>query len=102
VVDLNEAHMKAIDYLLGGGDSQYINLGTGDGNSVLEIVKKVGEVANYKFDIKRSEVRKGEYVKMVADITKAKEVLGWEPKRKIEDSINSLILWYKKHPHGWV
>ena len=41
VVDLNRAHIKAIEHLLGGGKSEIFNLGTGSGNSVLEIVEKV-------------------------------------------------------------
>lgn len=46
VVDLNEAHLQALKHLLGGGESQIINLGTGKGNSVLEIVNKVQEICD--------------------------------------------------------
>lgn len=101
VVDLNMAHLKALDYLLNGGQSEIVNLGTGTGNSVLEIVNKVQEVVGVKFDIKKSEARKGEYATMIASIEKAKNVLGWEPKRSIEDSVKSLVAWYKAHPKGW-
>lgn len=101
VVDLNTAHLKAVDYLLQGGTSEIINLGTGTGNSVLEIVEKVQEVTGVKFDLKKAEPRKGEYAKMIASIEKAKKVLGWEPTHSIEDSVNSLVKWYKDHPKGW-
>lgn len=101
VVDLNEAHLKALQYLLNGGESQIINLGTGKGNSVLEIVDTVEKVTGAKLDRQKGEARKGEYASMVADITKAKNILGWEPKRSIEESINSLLKWYKIHPRGW-
>ncbi len=101
VVDLNEAHILALDYLMKGGKSEIINLGTGSGNSVLEIISKVKEVTGVEFEIKKGEARKGEYAKMVADIRKAKKVLGWSPKRTIKDSINSLVKWYEKYPHGW-
>lgn len=101
VVDLNVAHLKAVEYLLGGGKSEVINLGTGTGNSVLEIVNKVQEVVGVKFDIKKSASRKGEYAKMIASIKKAKKVLGWKPERSIETSVKSLVAWYKAHPHGW-
>jgi UDP-glucose 4-epimerase len=101
VVDLNMAHLKALEYLTGGGKSEIINLGTGKGNSVLEIIDAVQQETKTKFDIKKSEPRKGEYAKIFADITKAKKVLKWKPERSLVDSIRALIKWYKKHPKGW-
>ncbi len=101
VVDLNEAHIRAVKYLKDGGRSEIINLGTGKGNSVLEIVNAVQKITGVKFDFEKGEERKGEYAVMYANIDKAKKVLGWEPKRTIEDSVNSLVKWYKKHPKGW-
>jgi len=101
VVDLGLAHLKAVEHLLNGGKSNTINLGTGAGNSVLEIVEKVQEITGTKFDLKKAAPRQGEYAKMIADIKKAKEVLGWEPQRNIEDSVKSLVAWYKAHPKGW-
>jgi UDP-glucose 4-epimerase len=101
VLDLNEAHVKAVEYLLGEGKSDVINLGTGTGNSVLEIVDKVNKELNVDIPLEKTTPREGEYAKMIADIGKAKKILGWKPKRSIEDSISSLVKWYKKHPHGW-
>lgn len=101
VVDLNEAHLKAAEYLLKGGSSDIINIGTGEGNSVLEIVRKVEQVTGEKIDSLKAEPRQGEYAKMIASIKKAKEVLGWQPKRTIEDSVRSLVSWYQSHPQGW-
>lgn len=101
VVDLNKAHLLAFNYLLEGGSSEIINLGTGSGNSVLEIVNIVQKITGKKFELKQGEKRQGEYGKMIADIKKAKEILGWEPKSNIEDSVNSLVRWYKNHPQGW-
>lgn len=101
VADLNEAHLKALEYLINGGKSETINLGTGTGDSVLEIVKKIWDVTGHKFNLKKTTPRQGEYAKMIASIDKAKKVLGWWPKRTIEDSVKSLILWYKKKPNGW-
>lgn len=101
VVDLNEAHLKAVEKLIESNFKEIINLGTGTGNSVLEIVNKVQEVTGKKFELKKTTPRQGEYAKIYADIKKAKKVLGWIPKRKIEDSIVSLIKWYTKHPNGW-
>lgn len=101
VVDLANAHLKAVNYLVGGGKSEIINLGTETGNSVLEIVSKVREITGVKFDIGKATPREGEYAEMIASVEKAKRVLGWEPERVLEDSIRSLAAWYKKHPQGW-
>lgn len=101
VVDLNEAHLAAVNYLLEGGKSETINLGTGTGNSVMEIINKVQSVTGKKFEIQKTTPREGEYAKMIASIDKAKKVLNWLPKRSIGDTITSLITWYKSHPHGW-
>lgn len=101
VVDLNEAHLKALDYLLDGGTNEVINLGTGTGNSVLEIVQQVERTTGKKLSTQKGEARIGESDKMVASIEKAKKLLGWEPTRSIEDSIKSLVVWYTKQPKGW-
>ncbi len=101
VVDLNEAHLKALEYLFNQGKSEIVNLGSGSGNSVLEIVNKVQSATQVKFDIRRSTPREGEYAKMIAKIDKAGNLLGWRPKREIGESVQSLISWYKNHPSGW-
>lgn len=101
VVDLNEAHYKAVQYLLKDGQSDIINLGTGTGNSVLEIVNKVKLLTRSNFPIKKALERKGEHPIMIASIKKAENILGWKPKKTIEDSVLSLIKWYKKYPNGW-
>ena len=101
VVDLNEAHLKALEYLMVNKSSEIINLGTGTGNSVLEIVNKVKEITNAAFAVGKTAPREGDDAKKIADITKAKRVLGWEPKRSIADSVNALIKWYTACPQGW-
>lgn len=101
VVDLTMAHLKAVEYLLHGGRSEVINLGTGTGNSVLSVVEKVQQVVGVKFKIGKIAPREGEYAVMIASIDKAKKILGWRPDRTIEDSVRSLVSWYKEHPRGW-
>jgi UDP-glucose 4-epimerase len=101
VVDLNEAHLKAVENLFESEFKEVVNLGTGTGNSVLEIVNKVQQVTGKKFPLQKTTPRQGEYAKIYADIKKAKKVLDWQPKRSIEDSIKSLVKWYKHHPFGW-
>lgn len=101
VVDLNEAHILALDYLESNGVSQTINIGTGTGNSVHEVLTKVQEITGFKFDIQSTILRQGEYAKMIADITLAEKILGWKPKRSLSDSVLSLVKWYKNYPNGW-
>jgi len=102
VVDLNEAHLLAVEKLLREKNIfEVINLGTGTGNSVLEIVEEVEKITGKKIDRVFGNTRQGEYAKIYASIEKAKKVFGWQPKRTIEDSVRSLIAWYKKHPAGW-
>lgn len=101
VVDLNEAHLKALEHLTSTGKSEIINLGTGTGNSVLEIVKEVKKLTGKEIPMEKANTRLGDDAKKIADIKKAKEVLGWEPRRTIADSVKSLLIWYKNHPQGW-
>jgi len=101
VVDLCEAHIKALEYLRKGGKSEVINIGTGNGNSVLEIVNMVQKILGVKFEIKKGEPRKGEPSRLIADNKKAKKLLGWKPERNIKYSVESLVSWYKMYPNGW-
>ncbi len=63
------------------------NLGTGKGNSVLEVINQVKEITGVKFGVGKGEVRKGEYGAVYADIGKVKKVLGWNRKKQ------SKIVW---------
>ena len=101
VVDLADAHLLGLKYLLGGGKSEHINIGTGAGNSVMEIIRKVEEVIDCKIPVGTGERRQGEAAKIIASIEKAKNVIGWEPKHSLEDSIVSLKKWYEARPKGW-
>lgn len=84
VVDLAAGHMKALEKLNNPG--VYIhNLGTGAGTSVLEIVKTFERVNGIKVNYKFAPRRAGDLPKFFADPTKAKEELGWEAKRGIEE-----------------
>lgn len=101
VVDLNEAHLKAIEHLMSGKQSEIINLGTGSGNSVMEIVEQVKKITGAEFAIGKTSPREGDDAKKIADIGKAKQILGWVPHRSIADSVSALVKWYAVHPHGW-
>lgn len=101
VVDLNEAHLKALDYLIKGGKSEIINLGSENGSSVIEIINDVKKVTGVSFEIGRGAPRKGDPARLIASNEKAKKILNWQPKRTLADSVKSFLLWYKDHPNGW-
>lgn len=100
VVDLNEAHLASVDYL-NKDRNEIINLGTGAGSSVLEIIDEVQKVTGVNFSLGKTTPREGDDAKKIASIEKAKKILNWLPKRTIKDSIESLVEWYKVHPEGW-
>lgn len=102
VVDLADAHVRALAYLEQNDTTQIFNLGTGTGNSVLEIVNKVKELTGKEFPVSNDPNRRtGEADRMVANYSKIKALLGWEPRRNIEQSVRSLVDWYSKYPNGW-
>lgn len=102
VIDINVAHLKALRYLLSGGNSHTLNLGTSKGFSVLEIIAKVKQVTGADFVVvKNTTKRLGESAIAIADYTKAEKILGWKPERSLEDSILSLYKWFSSHPYGW-
>ena len=66
-----------------------------------KVIKRHSITVKPKQKKNKGKTRKGETAKMIADIKKAKKVLGRQPKRNIKDSVESLVAWYKKRPHGW-
>lgn len=101
VVDLNQAHLLALEYLTNGGKSEIINLGTGTGNSVMEIVKQVEEITGKKIAVDSGSERAGEYATMIALTEKAEKILGWKPEHSLKDSVQTLVDWYTGRPGGW-
>lgn len=101
VVDLCDAHIKGLEYLSKKKESTVINLGTGTGNSVREILTAVKNTTGKSFSISKTTPRRGEYPTMIAATVKAQKLLGWHPTHTIADSISSLVSWYTTHPSGW-
>jgi UDP-glucose 4-epimerase len=99
VCDLAEAHVKALQHLLEqkGPSSYYdfFNIGTGDGTSVLQIIhafeKTTGEKVHYELKPRRS----GDITAVYAAIGKSKDVLGWQSKRSLEESLQDAWAWQK-------
>jgi UDP-glucose-4-epimerase GalE len=101
VEDLIEAHLSACGYLDKGGASDTFNLGSGVGWSVKEIVDTMQRDLEVKFAVLSGESRQGESKELVADITKAKAVLKFSPKKTLIESIRDLKKWYTNKPHGY-
>jgi UDP-arabinose 4-epimerase len=95
VEDLASGHLLALEYLISAGESQYINLGTGNGTSVLQVLGSLNDLG-IKVKYKASPKREGDPAYLVADATKAKIILGWEPKYKnIRDILITAVDWHK-------
>ena len=102
VVDLADAHIRALEHLRRGGASDFLNLGTGHGYSVLEVIECVRNVTGREIPVKVESPRAGDPARLIADPTRAKSVLGWEPSASDLDSIvRSAWNWRLKHPSGY-
>ena len=95
VEDLAQAHIKALDYLNNGGETNYINLGTNEGNSVKEVFEACEEVKGVSIPLEVCPRRAGDPAVLVADNKKAKEVLGWRPEKDLTDCIETAYRWEK-------
>jgi len=94
VEDLAEAHFKALRYLQIGNESTIINLGTGNGNSVLEIIEMAKRISKKKIDYVIANRRQGDPAILVASNEKAKKLLSWEPKYSIDDILTTAWNWH--------
>jgi UDP-glucose-4-epimerase GalE len=87
VVDLAEAHVRALEHLAAGGASAALNLGTGTGASVRELVQAVERATGRALKPQNRPRRAGDPPSLVADPGRAKELLGWTPRRSNLDTI---------------
>lgn len=99
VNDLASAHIRALQHLEKGGDSMAINLGSGRGHSVLEVIQAVEKATGRTVRRKIEPRRPGDPPVLVADPTKAKRVLGWTAKRNLADIVSSAWTWMQKTEH---
>ena len=97
VSDVAEAHLKGAHYLNNGGKSEILNLGAGQGYSILEIIKFVEEITGEKVNYKFLPKRIGDPKSLIADSTLAKKVLTFEPRHTIIDILKTAYNWHKKH-----
>jgi len=101
VEDLARAHVLALEYLAGGGGSFAANLGTGRGSSIREVLAAARQVTGRDFPAKEAPRRAGDPARLVASNALAREKLGWEPRRSLQDVIASAWKWHSEHPAGF-
>jgi UDP-glucose-4-epimerase GalE len=95
VTDLAEAHLAAISYLLNGGSSTALNLGTGQGYSVRQVVEAVERVAHREVPTREAPPRVGDPPALVANPARAVEVLGWRPGHStLEEIVATAWRWH--------
>ncbi len=97
ILDLADAHVRAVDYLLSGGETVELNLGTGTGTTVKELLDAISKVSGRPFHVEFAERREGDSTTLVANNDKAREVLGWQPRYTLEDIISSAWRWHSTH-----
>lgn len=93
-LDLADAHVRAIERLLGGGASLAANLGTGDGVTVKELLTAIERVTGRAVPAERAPRREGDAPALLADNTLARRELGWSPKHGIDAIIADAWAWH--------
>lgn len=102
VEDLINAHLLALNYLKDDGESEVFNLGSNSGFSVKEIISTAEDVTGRYIITKIGERRVGDPGVLIADSSKAKKILGWNPVHStIEVMIEDAWKWLKKYPNGY-
>jgi len=101
VVDLAKGHVKALDKMKQMEGVLTVNLGTGKGYSVLDMVHAFEKASGKKVPYKIAPRRPGDIAKCYADPSYAKEVLGWEATRGVDEMCEDTWRWQSKNPDGY-
>ncbi len=102
VEDLAEAHLLALERLLGGLPGGQYNLGNGEGYSVKEVIDTARRVTDKTIAAKVTQRRSGDPAVLISDSKRAMEELGWKPRLPaLEPIIESAWHWHRRHPHGY-
>lgn len=97
VCDLAEAHVAALRYLIAGGESAALNLGTGVGASVRRVISTVAEVVGRPVPHVDAPRRPGDPPALVANPERARRLLGWEPRMSsLERIISDAVVWHRR------
>jgi UDP-glucose 4-epimerase len=101
VIDLARAHVKAVEHLLAGRDSLTVNLGTGQGYSVMDVLKAYGDVIGRSIPYQVVDRRPGDIATCYADPTLAEKLLGWKAERSLEQMCADSWRWQSQNPMGY-
>ncbi|MGH1394096.1 MAG: UDP-glucose 4-epimerase GalE [Trichormus sp.] len=97
VSDLADAHILGLEYLLQGGDSEFFNLGNGQGFSVREVIAAAAQVTGLNIPITECDRRPGDPPSLIGSGEKARKILGWQPQYpNIQDIVNHAWQWHLK------
>lgn len=101
VVDLAKGHLKALEKVMSSNGVEAYNLGTGKGYSVLEMVRAFEEASGRAVPYRLTERRPGDIAECYADPSKAKNELGWEAEKGIEEMCKDSWRWQSSNPEGY-
>lgn len=102
VLDLADAHIKAVEYLQSGNKSNIFNLGNGIGFSVKEMIDSAKEATSEEIKVVVGERRAGDPARLIASNEKAQKILGWTPKyTDVKAIIKTAWTWHKNNPNGY-
>jgi UDP-glucose-4-epimerase GalE len=101
VVDLADAHIRSLEYLERGGATTAVNLGTGLGSSVFEVLAAAEKVMGRPVPHELAPRRPGDPVALYADNRWAHEALGWSPELGLGDILASAWAWHSTHLEGY-
>ncbi len=98
VVDLAKAHVSALELLKSKSGNSYdvFNLGTGEGNSVLELINTFEKVNDLKLNYKIGPRRPGDVEKIYGEVTKAEKILNWKTQKSLDESLADAWRWEQK------
>jgi UDP-glucose 4-epimerase len=100
VEDLAEAHLSALEHLERGAPSVTVNLGTGVGSSVLEVLAAAARAIGTEVPHVLAPRRPGDPAALYADNRLARELFGWAPTRSLDEIVASAWAWHSAHPDG--
>jgi len=101
VVDLAKAHIKALEAIINKQENILVNVGTGKGYSVLEVIETFEKASGKKINYKICERRAGDSAASYADTTKAEKVLGWKAEQDLFEMCEDSFRWQSQNPNGF-
>jgi UDP-glucose 4-epimerase len=101
VLDLASAHMRALEVIDESDTSLIVNVGTGAGASVSEVIEAARRITKHPIPAVAAPRRAGDPPAIWADTDKAARILGWRAERSLDDILASAWRWHTTHPDGY-